>query len=158
VVAGGAEVAFDAPIERLPLLLVDGRLLPLLDPAIDTLAEEDDEDIVGPDDVADVYDVWGLLTAAAGAAALDLWDGTDLSATWGGEAQGLDDCLAASLDRASGEADLADCGACFLLEEVGAGLTRARLSLPSAGAMTCAGLALDWQSPRRIRWDLWLEE
>ena len=64
LVDGGAEVTLDAPLAKLPLLLRAGYLVPLLDPTIDTLSTEDDPDIVSADDVADVYDVVGLLVAA----------------------------------------------------------------------------------------------
>jgi alpha-glucosidase (family GH31 glycosyl hydrolase) len=157
-IIGGAEVTIEAPLEKLPLLLVDGGLVPLLDPGIDTLSEEDDEDIVGPDDVAEVYDVWGFLTPDTGVARMELWDGSILDVTWDGTTAGLADCLGASLDVAADEEELSTCGACFLLEEPTAGLTRARISMPSSGALACAGLGLDWLGERRLRWDLWLGE
>ena len=83
LVAGHREATLDAPLEHLPLLLREGHLVPLLDPSIDTLADENHPDVVGPGDVADVYDVVGLVTAAAPVARFRLADGTELRVTRG---------------------------------------------------------------------------
>ncbi|MEI8255196.1 MAG: TIM-barrel domain-containing protein [Deltaproteobacteria bacterium] len=81
---GGSTATIDAPLDRLPLFLRDGYLVPLLDPTIDTLADESNVDVVGPADVAAVYDVVGFLSARAAPAVFTLWDGTRLQATWQG--------------------------------------------------------------------------
>ena len=73
--AGGVTVTVPAALDKLPLLLVDGTLLPLLDPTIDTLADETNPDVVGPGDVADVYDVVGMISKSTGAAQFTLADG-----------------------------------------------------------------------------------
>ena len=65
---GGVSVTLPAALDKLPLLLVDGTLLPLLDPTIDTTVPELNPTVVGPDDVADVYDVVGVVSTATGAA------------------------------------------------------------------------------------------
>ena len=76
----GATVTLDAPLAKLPLLVRAGHLVPLLDPAIDTLAEETSASIVSPPDVADVYDVVGALAPGATDARFTLYDGGTLHA------------------------------------------------------------------------------
>ena len=82
--AGGVSVTVPAALDKLPLLLVDGTLLPLLDPTIDTVADETNPTVVGPGDVADVYDVVGLISTASGAARFALADGGTLAASYTG--------------------------------------------------------------------------
>lgn len=80
----GGEGTLDAPLEKLPLLLRAGQLVPMLDASIDTLAEEDNPDVVGPTDVASRYDVVALLAPSTPSAKLVLHDGAELSASWVG--------------------------------------------------------------------------
>jgi alpha-glucosidase (family GH31 glycosyl hydrolase) len=153
LVTGGATVTLDAPLERLPLLLRDGRLVPLLDPTIDTLAEEDDPDVVGPADVADVYDVVGLVSTAAGEARFALWDGGVLDATWTGAF-----AAPAGHAAAASEDDLSTCDRCWRRDDLGGGLARARITTRDA-TVAAGGLALAATDVgRRIRWDLYLVE
>jgi alpha-glucosidase (family GH31 glycosyl hydrolase) len=77
LVRGGPQ-QLDAPLDKLPLLLRAGHIVPLLDASIDTLARESNPDVVGPDDVADVYDVRVLLSPEAPSATLTLHDGEHL--------------------------------------------------------------------------------
>jgi sulfoquinovosidase len=81
---GGASVTLPAPLTELPLLLVDGTLIPMLDPTIDTLATESSPTVIGPTDVADVYDVAGALSLATTNATFTLADGGTLSAHYDG--------------------------------------------------------------------------
>lgn len=150
LVRGGATVTLAAPLDRPPLLLRAGHLVPLLDPTIDTLAEESSAAIVSMADVADVYDVVGLLEVGAPAAAFTLHDGDTLSATWTGTF-----AAPASLTPAMDEAELAACVGCWLRETLAGGVERVRISAP-AGAITAGGLSLTATSARRIRWDLYL--
>jgi alpha-glucosidase (family GH31 glycosyl hydrolase) len=78
VYAGGARVSIPAPLAKLPLLLREGQLLPLLDPSIETLAPATDGTI-DPAQVADRLDVQVAL-AAGQSARLTLIDGTELTA------------------------------------------------------------------------------
>jgi hypothetical protein len=140
----------EAPIGEIPLFLRDGHLLPLLDPSIDTLFRETNPEVVGPDDVADVYDVVGFISPETGRAAFAFWDGRTLEATWAG-------CpIEFALPEARDEDDLRTCGGCWLVEDLGAGLVRARISAPD-GEVRAGGLVLDSRVGRRIRWDLTLE-
>ena len=81
---GGATATLPAPLTELPLLLVDGGLIPLLDPSIDTLAAETSPTVVGPTDVADVYDVVGAVSHATGRAGFSLGGGKTLEARYDG--------------------------------------------------------------------------
>ena len=152
LVAGGGQVTLDAPLARLPLLLRAGYLIPLLDPTIDTLAAEDDPNIVSPADVADVYDVVGLLVAggASGAAVFTLADGGTLDASWTG---GF--IAPAALTQAATEDELATCAGCWWRDTLGPTLDRVRISAP-AGTVTAGGLTVTSATGRRIRWDLYL--
>lgn len=152
LLSGGGPVVLDAPLHKLPLLLRDGQLVPMLDERIDTLAEEDHPEVVGPGDVADVLDVVGLLSTRAGQAGFALYDGGSLQATWRG---GL--AAPAGLSEASSEQELADCAGCWLSQQLGGGLSRMRVSAP-AGSLSAGGLQLTAESARRIRWDLYLVE
>ena len=53
-----AVVTLDAPLDRLPLLLKENAIVPLLDASIETLAEatDPDSDVVTPSKVADRLD------------------------------------------------------------------------------------------------------
>jgi alpha-glucosidase (family GH31 glycosyl hydrolase) len=53
----------DAPIGKLPLYLRRGYIVPLLREDVDTLAIEDNPDVVGPTDIAGELDVRGYLAA-----------------------------------------------------------------------------------------------
>lgn len=148
--AGGAQVTLDAPLGELPLLLRAGHLVPLLDATIDTLAEESRDDVVGPGDVADVYDVVGLLAPAAAQATFTLWDGGTLEAR-------LEGAFAppAGLPEAADEAELLTCAGCWRLDALAGGLARVRISAP-AGTVAAGGLTLTSAAGRRIRWELYL--
>jgi len=123
-----------AALDKLPLLLVDGTLLPLLDPTIDTVAPETNPTVIGPGDVADVYDVVGLISTATGAARFSLADGGTLSATYGG--------------------NLGTCASCTVTR-IGPRLQR--LQVEATGNVTAGGLSLSSSGvARRLRWDLYI--
>jgi alpha-D-xyloside xylohydrolase len=153
LVEGGATRAVDAPLDRLPLFLRDGHLVVLLDPSIDTLSREDHPEVVGPADVADVYDVVGLLSAEAGEATFVLADGGRLEATNAGAVAAPD------LPAAPDEASLAACtGGCYRLDEVSDRVTRLRVTT-SAAELGAGGVTLRAAGVgRRVRWDLFLVE
>ncbi len=76
---GGKHVAIPAPLGKLPLLLKDGGIVPMLDPTIETLAPATDPDVVTPEKVKDVLDVVVALSPGK-EAKITLADGTTLSA------------------------------------------------------------------------------
>ena len=132
--AGSVTVTVPAALDKLPLLLVDGTLLPLLDPTIDTLADETNPDVVGPGDVADVYDVVGMISKSTGAAQLTLADGGTLAASYTG--------------------NLAACATCTVTQ-LGARLQR--LQVETTAAVDAGGLHLSSTAvSRRLRWDLYI--
>jgi hypothetical protein len=141
---GGQTVTIDAPLDKLPLFLRDGYLVPLLDPTIDTLDDtETSPDVIGPGDVADAFDVVGLLSHAAGAtggavnpATLHRWDRSNLAAHWRGSFT-----------------------ACYRTDPVAgaANATRVRIGTTAAN-VTAGGLELSYDGTRGIRWDLDLVE
>jgi alpha-glucosidase (family GH31 glycosyl hydrolase) len=94
---GGAMATLPAPLDELPLLLVDGGLVPLLDPTIDTLAEEQSSTVVGPTDVADVYDVVGAISRTTGRATFTLKGGATLEARYDGSAIACTGCTVTAL-------------------------------------------------------------
>jgi alpha-glucosidase (family GH31 glycosyl hydrolase) len=152
LVPGGRTVELHAPLERLPLLLRSGELVPLLDPAIDTLADEEHPEVVGPGDVADVLDVVGLL-APGDRAEFVLWDGGRLEARW----QGI--FTPGGLVAAGDEAALATCRGCYLETRPGPDLRRVRVSLAAGvNRLEAGGLRLVNDTGQRLRWDLYLAE
>jgi alpha-glucosidase (family GH31 glycosyl hydrolase) len=131
---GGVTVTVPAALDKLPLLLVDGTLLPLLDPTIDTVADESNPTVVGPGDVADVYDVVGLISTASGTARFTLADGGTPSATYAG--------------------NLAACASCTVTR---LGPRLQRLQVEATGDVSAGGLALSASGvSRRLRWDLYI--
>jgi len=143
------DVTLDAPLTKLPMLLCDGGLLPLYDASIETLAYTPAGDanrlgIIGPRDVADVYDVVGFVTTTTGTAQFSLADG-DLDVTWKG---GFDGSQLAS-------GDLTTCEGCYVKTDL-AGMTRIQIS--SSSAVQAGGLSLQSTTGRRIRWDLYLAD
>src|SRR5207248_1702008 len=114
-----------APLDQLPLLLREGQLVPLLDASIDTLMVESNATVIGPTDVADVYDVVGLMTAQAKQASFTFADGTSL-------AVGYTSAFAppAGLTAAAGPDELATCSGCYLTTALTPALTRVQISAP----------------------------
>ncbi|HEX9100872.1 MAG TPA: hypothetical protein VF997_01645, partial [Polyangia bacterium] len=132
--AGGVSVTVPAALDKLPLLLVDGTLLPLLDPTIDTVAAETNPTVIGPADVADVYDVVGMVSTATGAARFTLADGGTLAASYAG--------------------NLAACASCTVTR---LGPRLQRVQVQATGDVDAGGLHLSSSAvSRRLRWDLYI--
>jgi alpha-glucosidase len=147
LIAGDRVATLPAPLDTLPLLLRAGHLVPLLDPAIDTLAAEDHRDVIGPADVADVLDVVGLLAPSAPSAAIDLADGARFTAALAGD--GTAPTGFAEVDAAA----LATCTACWRSDDLAAG-RRIRISAEPGQSVVAGGLTLTATTDRRVRWDL----
>lgn len=131
---GGATVTLPAPITELPLLLVDGALVPMLDPSIDTLAPETSATVVGPTDVADVYDVVGVLSRAQADATFTLADGGTLAAHYDGAPITCAGCTVTPL-----------------------GPRVQRVQVEATDDVTAGGLTLHPTNvTRRLRWDLYI--
>ncbi len=141
-------IEIDAPLEKLPILLRENHLVPLLDASIDTLSEESSPAVVGPADVADVYDVVGYLTGTA-PATTRVYDGTKLRAALDGPLE-----LPPQRLQVASEKDIDTCLDCYRIEHRGA-LDRLRVSTTSP-RLQLGGLTLTATGPRRIRWELYL--
>ena len=76
---GGREVELPAPLARLPLLIKDGGLVPLLDASVETLAPATEPSVVSLDRVKDRLDVIVALGPGRDARIV-LSDGTELVA------------------------------------------------------------------------------
>jgi alpha-D-xyloside xylohydrolase len=131
---GDTVATLPAPLTEIPLLLVDGGLVPMLDPTIDTLAVETSPTVVGPTDVADVYDVAGAISRATGSATFTLADGGVLAAHYDGSAIACTGCT---------------------ITRVGPRVQRVQVTATSDVA--AGGLALHSSGiARRLRWDLYV--
>lgn len=151
LLSGGTTVTLTAPLGKLPLLLRDGFLVPMLDPNIETLIDGVHPGVLGPSDVPQVYDVVGLLSTDTGKASFTFWDGETLRATWSGGFS------PPAFGQAISETDLATCGQCWSATTLEPGLTRVRIS-SSSPDVTAGGLRLESMVSRKIRWDLYLVE
>jgi alpha-glucosidase (family GH31 glycosyl hydrolase) len=152
VVEGGQSVTTPAPLDALPMWLVEGQMVPLLDASIDTLAPASEPGVVTPDQVAGVLDVRVALGPGQ-RATLVLADGTTLSARRLGADAGNPGGLSAAADAA----DLSSCEGCYLGAGEG-GVARLRVTTESAASskVTLQDVELTASGPvgRRIRWDV----
>ena len=148
---GGQSVATDAPLGVLPMWLVEGQMVPLLDPSIDTLAPATDPSVVTPQTVANVLDVRVAL-APGQTATMTLADGTTLSASRGASDQGNPGNLAEST-----EAGIADCQGCYSSAPEG-DVQRLRITTAEkeSTSVTLDDVHLQASGPiaRRFRWDV----
>ena len=131
---GGATATLPAPLAELPLLLVDGALVPMLDPSIDTLSPESSPTVIGPTDVADVYDVAGAISRATRRATFALADGGTLEASYDGLPIACTGCTVTRVGPRVQRVQL----------EATADVAAGGLSLRSAGVT------------RRLRWDVYI--
>lgn len=130
---GGAMATLPAPLTELPLLLVDGGLVPMLDPTIDTLAVETSPTVIGPTDVAEVYDVVGAVSRTTGRAAFSLAAGS-FEVTYDGAAIACSGCTVTRI-----------------------GSRVQRVQVEATAPVVAGGLAL--RAPgvsRRVRWDIYV--
>lgn len=153
----GAHVSIPAPLAKLPLLLRDGGIVPLLDASIDTLAPATDPGVVTPATVADRLDVLVALSPGKDARIV-LADGTELVAhRLASGAPAADPGLPVVADAAAAS-DPATCpSGCVASIAEGDG-TRAFVTTPLAEAVTIARgdlvLEVRGKAARRVRWDV----
>lgn len=152
VAEGGRSVTTETPLDKLPMWLVEGQIVPLLDPSIDTLAPAADETVVTPQDVAGVLDVRVAL-APGQTATLTLADGTRLFATRLASDMGNP----AAIAEAATLSEVADCQGCYFESQAG---DVQRLSvttaLAEAGGATLRDVEVQSNGPvaRRVRWEV----
>lgn len=142
-----AEADVPAPLTRLPLFLVEGHVLPMLDPEVQTLAPASAPTVpvVTALDRADVLDVMVALSAG-GEASITLFDGTKLTARR----------TATNAGRAgfTEQADVSTCDRCF---NVAAMSSIERVRVSSATTVSFDELQLEISggpASRRIRWEV----
>jgi alpha-D-xyloside xylohydrolase len=156
VYEGNKRSAIPAPLQKLPLLVKDGGIVPMLDASIETLAPATDPAVVTVAKVADRLDVTVALSAGK-EARIVLTDGTELVARRkgaGGAASGYADVPIEQVAMCDGKT--ADQG-CFHASEEGM-VSRLRVTTPLAPVTDVAqdDLELSAHGPlaRRIRWDV----
>ncbi|MFI5299569.1 MAG: TIM-barrel domain-containing protein [Polyangiales bacterium] len=152
--AHGVSLTVDAPLDTLPLFQRAGTLVPMLDASIETLMLESNPDVVGPTDVTGVLDVRGVVASGQDHARITLGDGTVLYVSWNDTTP----ILPSGMTPAS-ESDLATCGGCGRLDDLGGGVLRVRVTTVSAteATVSAGGLLLRHQSAPaalRVRWDV----
>lgn len=144
VYEGGQRVTIPAPLQKLPLLLADGGIVPMLDASIDTLAPATDPTVVTPETVKDRLDVLVALTPGKEARFV-LADGTELVAK-------RQPAAGAPSGLAPGDPQTCTDGC---VEDTP---SRVRLSTPlvPAHSVVHGDLVLETKGPiaRRVRWDV----
>jgi alpha-glucosidase (family GH31 glycosyl hydrolase) len=150
VLEGGKMVTFPAPVDRLPLFVVENQMVPMLDPSIDTLAPAPSAGVVSPDKVADRLDVV-VAIGPGGHAAITLADGTQLTADRGMPQGNQSNLATVTAD------DIASCSGCVVVNAEG-GVSRVRVTTPllPTSNLTYDDMTLIASGPtaRRIRWDV----
>ncbi|HSO34813.1 MAG TPA: TIM-barrel domain-containing protein [Labilithrix sp.] len=154
---GGKRVALPAPLARLPLLLKDGGIVPLLDPSIETLAPARDPAVVSPEKVSDRLDVMVALSPGK-EARLTLADGTELVARRKAGSAGPSGLVEVAPEQVATCAGRLYSEGCFTVRDEGM-VSRLRVTTPLA---TTSDLVHDdvelhvAKGPvaRRIRWDV----
>jgi alpha-glucosidase (family GH31 glycosyl hydrolase) len=148
---GGRRVVLPAPLARLPLLLKDGGIVPLLDPSIETLAPATEPSVVSLERVKDRLDVIVALSPGR-EARIVLADGTELVARR---------VAASGAPSALPEVEpdaLASCDKGCVNASVEGGVDRLRVTTPLASdhSVTHGDVTLDVHGPaaRRVRWDI----
>jgi len=156
VYEGGKHSVIPAPLAKLPLLVKDGGIVPLLDSSVDTLVASTDPAVVSMDKVADRLDVVVALSPGKDAS-LTLADGTVLTArrkTAGGVASGLAEVTAAQVAMCEGKTPDQGC----LVAAYAGMVARLRITTPLTATSDIAhdDVELSARGPiaRRVRWDV----
>ncbi len=153
VYEGGRKVTLPAPLGRLPLLLRDGGIVPLLDASIETLAPATTPGVVTTDTVKDRLDVVVGLSAGH-EAKTTLADGTELVAR---RARATVSAAPSGLAEVLPE-QVAQCEAGCMNAKAEGGVERLRVTTPLAArfSVTHGDTTLDAKGPsaRRVRWDV----
>jgi alpha-glucosidase (family GH31 glycosyl hydrolase) len=152
VYEGGRRSTLPAPLARLPLLLKDGGIVPMLDPSIDTLAPATEPGVVTLDQVKDRLDVVVALSVGRDAKIV-LVDGTELVARRAAASAPL-----SALPEVAPDSIAACEGGCVNTSVDGA-VDRLRVTTPLAPeySVTHGDVTLEVRGgplARRIRWDV----
>jgi alpha-glucosidase (family GH31 glycosyl hydrolase) len=156
VYEGGKHVSIPAPLAKLPLLLKDGGIVPMLDASIETLAPATDPAVVTPATVADRLDVIVALSSGK-EARITLADGTELVArrkVAGGVASGYAEVTPEEVAMCDGSPPG---NGCVSARDEGM-VSRLRVTTPLALSTESAhdDVELSVRGPlaRRVRWDV----
>jgi alpha-glucosidase (family GH31 glycosyl hydrolase) len=149
---GGQHVGIPAPLDKLPLLVKDGGIVPMLDASVMTLGASTDPSVMTADAVKDRLDVLVALSRGQ-QASITLADGTVLTA-----ARGMSGGVSSGLAGAAMPADTQTCTAgCFLATAEGS-VDRLRVSSPPGPSFdaTQDDVVFHAQGPvaRRYRFDV----
>ncbi|MFT3711194.1 MAG: glycoside hydrolase family 31 protein [Archangium sp.] len=142
---GGAYVDVSAPLERLPLFLVENTLVPLLDAEVQTLAPATVPGVVTEASRAGVLDVIAVV-GPAGVASFTLADGSTFKVTRLASDEGNPGAIA----TAANEAELKTCAKCSLIDT--RGTKRVRIS--ATGNAQLNDVKVETTSTRTIRWEV----
>lgn len=147
--SGPGYVEVPAPLERLPLFLVENQLVPLLDAEVQTLAPATEPSVVTEQSRAGVLDVVVAL-GPGGQARFTLGDGSTLEATRLPADQGNPGGLAAATDFTA-------CERCAAAD-VSGNVNRVRLNGASVTSSTeqFGDVQVTWRGPtaRVVRWEV----
>ncbi len=155
---GGRRASIPAPLAKLPLLLKDGGIVPMLDASIETLAPAADPSVVTPATVADRLDVMVALSPET-SARIKLADGTELVARRKADAnaRAVSGYAEVPAEQAALCTDRALTAGCFSSHEEGM-VSRLRITTPRTAEAVVAHedqeLSVRGTVARRIRWDV----
>jgi alpha-glucosidase (family GH31 glycosyl hydrolase) len=156
VYEGGKRVSIPAPLAKLPMLVKDGGIVPMLDSSIETLAPATDPAVVTIAKVADRLDVIVALSPGK-EARIVMADGTELVArrkTTGGAVSGYGEVSLEQVAMCDGKA--ANEG-CLITRDEGM-VSRLRITTPLVATSDVAHddleLSAHGPSARRVRWDV----
>jgi alpha-D-xyloside xylohydrolase len=151
VYEGGQHATLPAPLDRLPLLVKDGGVVPLLDSSIETLAPATQPGIVTLDQVKDRLDVVVALSPNRDASFV-LADGTTLHAHRAAASGPPSALVVVDVDQ------LATCANGCVNATADGGVDRLRITTPLAAdsAYTHDDVTVEAHGPsaRRVRWDV----
>ncbi len=156
----GTKVTVDAPQDTLPLQQRAGSIVAMLDPSIVTLSPEENPDIVGPTDVADLLDLRVALDSGSPVAAAVLSGGTTLRASLATGSAGMAAlALPSSIATAASEAALSTCSNCGEIDALPGGVFRVRVTtaLTTESSVNVGPLQLSASGPpvpTHFRWDV----
>jgi alpha-D-xyloside xylohydrolase len=157
VYEGARRITIPAPLGKLPLLLRDGGIVPLLDASIESLAPATEAGVVTPDKVADRLDVVVALSAGRDAKII-LADGTSIvvrRSVGGAAVSGLAEVPAEEVATCAGKSPTEGCVSSASTSGIHG---RIRLTTPLIAAYAAAhgDLAIDVAGalPRRVRFDI----
>lgn len=138
-----------AALDELPLFLLSGNVVAMIDPSVQTLAPATDPTVVTLDDVAGKLVVRAAVDPTAAAATATLVDGTKLDVTLASGAVTLPAGI-----TLTDEAGFATCAECGLVETLPSGVTRVRIDTANA-SVTAGALTLTRAAPTsHVRWDV----